>query len=340
MTRRIVGAIGRFVAGLAVMLVAASVTYVLYCRSWTFTWGATAREAAAAMPGDELVVDASTASTRAVTIDAPVEDVWPWLVQFGQGRGGLYSYEWAERVVGIDVTNADRILPEHQTIAVGDLVWVTQDGYPAGLVFTVAEVVPLRTLVLAFADDPRSGVVRARTGWTWSFILTAAGPDRTRLVLRSRNEPFPNAIARGVTAAIIDPIDFVMSRKTLLGIKERAERLAGHDPSSPAEPLLWLALGLGAVGATVLAVTRRLPAPHRLGAAATAGGLLALAMFRGFPNPLYAIGVDALIATTLTVAIRQARITPHERHASGAASAPSSVAGPRWWWRWRITRSW
>jgi hypothetical protein len=253
------------------------------------------------MPGDELVADAATVSTRAVTIEAPVARVWPWLVQFGQGRGGLYSYDRAERLVGVDVTNTDRILPEHQRIAVGDLIWVTQDGYPAKLVFAVAAVVPQRSLVLAFTEDPRAGVVPATTGWTWSFTLAGAGPDRTRLVLRSRNEPFPNAIARGVTAGLIDPIDFVMSRKTLLGIKERAETLAGRDVSSPAEPLLWVALGVGAVASIVLAVTRRLSTPYRLGAGVTSAALLALALVRGFPNPLYAIGVDAVVAAALIV---------------------------------------
>jgi hypothetical protein len=298
------------------MLLAASVTYVLFCRSWAFTWGATAQEVAATMPGDGLVGHAATVSTRAVTIAAPVDQVWPWLVQFGQGRGGLYSYDWAERLVGVDMTNADRIRPEHQRLAVGDLVWVTQEGYPAGLVFTVAEIVAPRVLVLAFTEDPRVGVVPTRTGWTWTFTLASVGPDRTRLVLRSRNEPFPNAFARGLTAGVIDPVDFVMSRKTLLGIKERAERLAGRAPSSPAEPLLWLGLGIAAIGTAVVALTRRLPAPDRLGAAATMAGLLALALFRGFPNPLYAIVVDVFVAGTVLIVLRPAWIT--QRRTAGS----------------------
>jgi hypothetical protein len=322
MSRRIAGAVGRIAAGVAVLLLAASLTFVLFCRSWAFTWGATAGEASAAMPGDELVVDAATVSTRAVTIDAPAHEVWPWLVQFGQGRGGLYSYDWAERLAGVDVTNADRILPQHQSIAVGDLVWVTQEGYPAGLVFVVAEVVPRQALVLAFTENARASTVPAQTGWTWTFTLTGAGPDRTRLILRSRNEPFPNVIARGATAAVIDPIDFVMSRKTLLGIKERAERLAGRDTSSPAEPLLWLAVGVGALAVTVLAVTRRLPAPYRLAAAATAAGLLALALFRGFPNPVYAILVAAAVSGTVIMVLRPAWIS--RRRTAGPAAGPGT----------------
>jgi hypothetical protein len=324
MSRRIVGAVLRFGAAMAVLVLATSLTFVLSCRSWAFTWGATAQEAASAMPGDGLVADATTISTRAVTIEASAEYVWPWLVQFGQGRGGLYSYDWAERLAGVDVTNADRILPEHQRIAVGDLIWVTQDGYPAGLVFTVAEVVPRQVLVLAFTEDPHAGVVPAGTGWTWTFTLTSTGPERTRLVLRSRNVPFPGAITRGATAAVIDPIDFIMSRKTLLGIKERAERLAGRDPSSPAEPLFWVALCVGGVAATVLAVTRRLPAPHRLVAAATAAGLLALALFRGFPDPVYAIAAATAVTGVVIMGLRPGLDRPRRR-AEPAARRPGGA---------------
>jgi uncharacterized protein YndB with AHSA1/START domain len=323
--RRVLSAVGRVAAALAVMLLAASLTFVVFCRSWAFTWGATSREAAAAMPGDALVAAAGTVSTRAVTIEAPVEQVWPWLVQFGQGRGGLYSYDWAERLAGVDVVNADRVLPEHQRIAVGDLIWVTQDGYPAKLVFVVAEVVPPRSLVLAFTEDPRPGVVPPRTGWTWSFTLTPDGPSRTRLVLRSRNEPFPNAVARGATAGLIDPIDFVMSRKTLLGIKERAERLAGRDTASPAEPLLWLALAIGGLATAVLAVRRRLSAPWRLGAGAVAAALLALALFRGFPNPLYAVLVDAAVAAALITQVVMERRSRQDASAMRVTAAPSST---------------
>jgi hypothetical protein len=114
-----------------------------------------------------------------------------------------------------------------------------------------------------------------------------------------------------------------MSRKTLLGIKERAERLAGRDPSSPAEPLLWLAVGVGALAVTVLAVTRRLPAPYRLGAAATGAGLLALALFRGFPNPVYAILVTAAITGAVLIVFRPAEISPRR------TAVP--VAGPGTW---------
>ena len=103
--------------------------------NWASRWGATSAEGAAAMPGDELVGGRLAQSTRAVTIDAPPEKVWPWLVQFGAGRGGLYSYDAAERLLGIDLRNADRILPEDQHIAVGDTIWVTPEGYPANLVW-------------------------------------------------------------------------------------------------------------------------------------------------------------------------------------------------------------
>jgi hypothetical protein len=82
-------------------------------------WGATDAEVAAAMPGDELVPDPQLGYTRAITIDAPPEDVWPWLVQMGQGRGGLYSYDGLENLVGCDIHSADRVIADFQQLAAG-----------------------------------------------------------------------------------------------------------------------------------------------------------------------------------------------------------------------------
>lgn len=91
-----------------------------------YAWGAEDDEILAALPGDELVRAGALRTTRAVTVDAPVEAVWPWLVQIGEDRGGFYSYSWLERAAGARIHNADVVHPEWQRLLVGDSVWLAR----------------------------------------------------------------------------------------------------------------------------------------------------------------------------------------------------------------------
>lgn len=111
------------VLGVAALVGMLGLASYLPISGWASRWGATAAEAADTMPGDGMIPAAGSQSTRAVTISAPAADVWPWLVQFGAGRGGLYSYDAAERMVGADIRNADRILPDINTSR-----WGTRSG--------------------------------------------------------------------------------------------------------------------------------------------------------------------------------------------------------------------
>lgn len=92
-------------------------------------WGAEAGELTRPLPGDELVPHPKLGYTRAITIEAAPDQVWPWLVQIGQGRGGFYSYDGLENLVGCDIHSVDRVLPEHQDLAVGDIVRSGQDRH-------------------------------------------------------------------------------------------------------------------------------------------------------------------------------------------------------------------
>jgi hypothetical protein len=184
-------------------------------------WGATAREVAAAMPGDDLVPRSRLGYTRAITIRAEAEDVWPWLVQIGQGRGGLYSYDGLENLVGCRIRSAERLLPEHQRLAVGDLVRLGPEGYPC---FRVHRVDPPTTLVLVGAD-PRPPHATPGPGSpagiaTWQWTLRPAGPGRTRVVVRQRLS-YPDA--QHVLWRVVEPVAFVMERRMLHGIRRRAE---------------------------------------------------------------------------------------------------------------------
>jgi hypothetical protein len=175
------------------------------------TWGATDEEAAARLPGDELLQDADGVATRAITIDAPASAVWPWLAQMGPApRGGAYTYDWIENLLRLDMHSVDRVLPEFQHPEVGE-------GFGFGEnTMRYAIVDPERTLALRSADG----------NWVWTFVLEERG-GRTRLVSRNRFR-LPRLRDR-IGMLPMEPGSLVMERKMLRGIKQRAERLAAQE---------------------------------------------------------------------------------------------------------------
>lgn len=184
------------------------VLYVRRVRPWGLTWGATPAEVAARMPGDDLVPHPSFDATRAITIAAPPDAVWPWLVQAGTGRAGWYSYDLVDN---LGRRSADRIIPELQDLAVGGIVPLTPSGR-----------LGLRVHAL---DAPRSMVWGSAGETTWSWVLTEAGKGSTRLVTRFRSR----SVAGIPTALFLLPLelgDSVMMRKMLLTLKGRAESVA------------------------------------------------------------------------------------------------------------------
>ncbi|MGB5844534.1 MAG: SRPBCC family protein [Anaerolineales bacterium] len=202
--------------GLGALAIAGYIVSSPLTRPWYSKWGATAGEVEMTLPGDEFVPNPVLESTRTITIQAPATAVWPWLVQMGQGRGGLYSYERLENLVGCDMHNADRIIPEYQQLKVGDKVRLVPEGREP--YFLVSAVEPGRAIILG-GDDPPT---------TWVFILQPIDNNSTRLIVRWRQdyEPsFGNIIGWRV---FTDPITFVMERKLLQGIKARVEAAASN----------------------------------------------------------------------------------------------------------------
>ena len=171
------------------------------------TWGATATEAASRLPGDELLENADGVSTRAITIYTPAERVWPWIAQLGPSpRGGAYTYDWIENLLGLDMHSVDRILPEFQHPEVGDTI-----GFGANQM-RLERVEPGRVLAWRSADG----------NWVWTFVLEERG-GATRLI--SRNRFRLPTLATRVGMIPMEPASLVMERKMLLGIRQRAERL-------------------------------------------------------------------------------------------------------------------
>jgi hypothetical protein len=190
--------------------------YTLVIRPRHHTWGATTAVVGTHMAGDDLVAIPNWGVTRAISIDAPPSAVWPWLVQMGYQRGGLYSYDWLDRLFGVlDRPSADSVLPEFQLLSVGDTIPIRNDaGWP------VAALERERLLVL--------DIRRPRLHITWSFLLVPTADGGTRLVLRCRGYAEPR-LTELPFYAFLDVGEFIMSRKMLLGIKARAERLSSTD---------------------------------------------------------------------------------------------------------------
>jgi glyoxylase-like metal-dependent hydrolase (beta-lactamase superfamily II) len=172
-------------------------------------WGATADEARRPLPGDDLLPAADLVATRAMSIGATPAQVWPWLIQLGVGRAGAYSYDWLDRLFGLDVRSSRRIVRELQALAVGDVIPVANDG--TGLRVRILE----RERVLGALTDDGT--------WAWTWVLEPSGAG-TRLLSRTRMSTAGSSLpARAATWLAMVPASWVMERRMLFGLRERAE---------------------------------------------------------------------------------------------------------------------
>jgi hypothetical protein len=194
--------------GLAVLAIAA----IILLTPSMDRWGAIDAEIQATFPGDELVPAPLSFVNHAVTINATPEEIYPWLVQMGADKGGLYSYTALETMIACPQTNADRIHPEWQNLQVGDLVKLCpkEPGPPP---YTVAQILPNQAIVMGHKENGK---------WVdlWQFVILPQADGSSRLILRTRT------MAVGGLWDIIHPGVFIMERGLLLGVKERAEKMA------------------------------------------------------------------------------------------------------------------
>ena len=182
--------------------------YLRLYRPWHSRWGATDEEVALAMPGDELLDQPTFNVTRAITIRARPEEIWPWIAQIGFGRAGFYSYDLLDN---LGRPSADRIIPELQQIEVG--TWIPMSG-------KVSEETAFR--VRAF--EPNRWMLWEKAASTWAWKLLPIDAQHTRLIIRLRCR-YRWTRSTIVTDLILMEIgDFPMMRKLMLGIKQRAER--------------------------------------------------------------------------------------------------------------------
>jgi len=189
--------------------------YRTFWRRAILDWGARPDEVQRRLPGDDLLEAADVVATRAITIEAPPSAIWPWLIQMGPGRGGVYTYDWIENLFGLDMHSADEIVPEWQSMEVG-FTWRNPQGQGMR-----AEIV----------DPERAIVMRAEDGkWVWAFVIEPEGKV-TRFISRNRFVLTGGPVARSIGIYLMEPGSLVMERKMLLGIKSRAERLARERDS-------------------------------------------------------------------------------------------------------------
>jgi hypothetical protein len=196
-------------------------------RPGYLSWGSTTAELRAALPGDELAPSPDYQVQHGVTIASPAQQVWPWLAQIGQDKAGFYSYSLLENLVGLRIRNAQSIHPEWQDIQAGDLVRAVPPGWFGGRFdanpgWRVARVDPGRAIVLQ--------------NWG-AFVLLPVDEHTTRLVIRSRGHNRGGVAAAAlapVGAMVFEPIHFLMQRRMMIGIKERAERFAPPVPGTMA----------------------------------------------------------------------------------------------------------
>jgi hypothetical protein len=163
----------------SVITVGAAAAYLLAVRPWQLRWGATDQESDGSLPGDDLIANPDLIATRAITVGTSAEQVWPWIAQLGQGRGGFYSYDELENLVGCNIHSADQIVPQWQTITVGDQVKLHPE---VGLAVAVVE--QGRALVLR--GGVPMGTAPPPYDFTWAFVLQEQPDGTTRLLVRER----------------------------------------------------------------------------------------------------------------------------------------------------------
>ena len=216
------GSVGTRLLALAGSLAIVGAVFFGVVRPWYLGWGATDEERRRVLPGDAIVSRAASQDTRAITIQAPADQVWPWLAQLGQDRGGFYSFDLLENLVGCEMPTDDRPRPDRQSWSMGDKLWMYPSRKAGGVGFaTLRAYVPGRAL--GFATHMTGTPVTAPENGSWSFVLEPIDASTTRLIARGRGAGGRALLGVSFDRAIFEPAHFVMERRMLIGIKDLAE---------------------------------------------------------------------------------------------------------------------
>jgi hypothetical protein len=286
------------------------VAFALFVRPWYLNWGATVEERARVLPGDEIVADYATQQTRAITINAAARDVWPWIAQTGQDRGGFYSFDLLENLVGCEMPTSDVLRADKQVWQIGDKLWMYPSDKAGGAGFATLRVFePGRAL--GFGTRTVGTTLDQSENGSWTFVLDPVDTRSARLLIRGRGEARPSLLGLTFDRAIFEPIHFAMERRMMMGLKQLAETGARNRFVNHVYIALWLTTAvLGLLAA--IAVIRR----HRW-IRALAAFVMAAAVFQ-----VLTLGQPPLIVAILLVAAALAMLrtsAPSQRTTIGAA---------------------
>jgi hypothetical protein len=227
------------VLALAFTFAALVAGYAAVARPWYLRWGATDADVRAVLPGDDIVHDAVSQETRGITIDAGADAVWPWVAQIGQNRGGFYSYDLLENLVGCQMPTTDHVRPDLGRWRIGEKLWM-YPPYRAGGVGCAT----LRTFIpgyaLAFGTHAIGTPATAPEDGSWTFVVQPLDRDTTRLLFRGRLAKQSWAAA-AFNVAFFEPAHFVMERRTLIGIKQLSEGGDRYRWGNHVQVALWTA---------------------------------------------------------------------------------------------------
>jgi len=261
-------------AALTGALVGLVSVFFVVVRPWYVGWGATAAERVRTLPGDALVPGAPEQETRAMTVQAPAEQVWPWVAQLGQDRGGFYSYEILEDLVGCEMENLHHLDPALQQWQVGDKLWMYPPHKLGGIGHaTLAILEPGRTLV--FATRQIGTPLSAPPDGTWAFVVEPIDASSARLLVRGRAAGGLSLLGTAFDWTIFEPAHFAMERKMLESIKAHAEGQTVSDTADTVQVLLWCLTFVAFIASAVLVLMGR-QWPRRLLTFAIAGLLFQL----------------------------------------------------------------
>lgn len=293
-------------ARIALALAVALIAFLGIYRPLSLRWGATDAEVAQAMPGDDLNPNPVFDATRAVTIDAPADQVWPWIVQIGYGRAGWYGLDYIDNG---GVPSARTIIPSLQSLQVGDRlpIFPATPPYVPEVYHTVAAIDPGRYLL-----------TRGFDGTTWLWALAPLDGTHTRLLWRMRSAPYAWASPFIAAQLFTELVDYVAVSENMLGIKERVEGRVTPVYVPYVQAGLWFAVFVVFLIATVGIVFRRLW--RRALIVSIAAALTTIALALAHP-PLWVDAVAAVLAVCALAWTFHASSTPRRAHQFAASSA-------------------
>ncbi len=196
--------------GIIIGLLFLLILLAILLTPWMDRWGTKVDERTTTLPGDDLFDNPVRVANRAVTINAPVEKIYPWILQMGADKSGMYSYTWLERTFGCKMAKDETIHPEWHDLKVGDEMKMCAGDF-APPPYLVARLLPNQAVIFGHKEGDK---------WveTWQFVLVPQADGTTRLITRTSTN------MAGGFWEIIRPMSFIMERKMLLTIKDISER--------------------------------------------------------------------------------------------------------------------